>query len=638
MHRPTKLVSTFACVALLGLASASIGHAAPEDDEAAKNAFKELSGEQQKELRKVAELIGEGKSPKDPEVLKHVNAAKAYGTAANQAAKNDGMAAQIRLLEARIEGDKAIAERNREANDRPSVWDRAGSQILQALIAMLMDVGKQKLNDWINGGGKDDALLDQIRDLEDERIRLEEELAGGGPGGTNGGSDNNGLGEVITDPNGNTGYDTDGNGYVDIPLYPNGTPGSPGNESLDPTLSTPGSVLPGPIIGSGPNSLDKDDLSSAGLRGGGGIGRNGGPSGNSGVGFPGGGATPSIGAGGLAANSPGALAEGEDKDGDGIPDGEAGLGGELGEAGSLDPDSAKDGSSKGGDGDDEDGVATTKKFGRVIVLPKLEFGELAGNRKANDDWSEEWKDDSWDDSSDNGDFDEDWSNDEDWGGEWDEAAKKGKKAPGPSTTAEDAAAAELVDQIIRVETAVAEWRKLEAKAKEAGVDPYGFKDDDMGYRAAGSEEIDAFKDVRDKDGKIDLSKVDVWLIEEETWKDGEEPIRYRLNIDPDAIVDFEPIHGGVAMVEGVLSNVDVDDRVLDEIKGKVKDLEVHRVLLSAEKPPEDRDELSEDNPFEESDESPIPEDETKKGLETPALKPAPKVEPDSDDEDDWGAW
>ena len=229
------------------------------------------------------------------------------------------------------------------------------------------------------------------------------------------------------------------------------------------------------------------------------------------------------------------------------------------------------------------------------MLPKLEFENLAGDRKAKDDWSEEWKDDSWDDAADNGDFKEDWAQDDDWGGDWKSAEAKGEKkkaaAAGAKTTADDQKAAELVDQIIRVETAVAEWRKLEVKAKEAGVDPYGFQDEEMGYRASGTEERDPFKDVRTKDGKIDLTKVDVWLVEGETWKDGEEPLRFRLKIDPEEVTDFEPIHGGVAMVQGVLTEMDVDKRVLDEIKGKVKEIEVIRVLLSAEKPPEDADAL-----------------------------------------------
>jgi len=628
MSRPSKWIAGLAFAAIFGFATPSITLAAP-DDTSAESAFSELSAEQQNELRKAAELLAAGKDRNDPEVLRHVNAAAAYGQAAEQAAKNEGMAGQLEQVRAQIERQRAAAERDREANDRPSVWEQAGSQILQGLIAALMDVGKQKLNDWINGGGENDQLLDQIRDLEDERTRLEEELAGGGPG--SGGTDNGGLGEVITDPNGNTGYDTDGNGFVDIPLYPDGSPSSPGNDGTDPGLSAPGSVLPGPLTNSDPASLDKDDNSLPNVGGGGAS-----LGGNSGPGFNfGGGANPGDG-GALGANG----AEGEDKDGDGEPDGAAGAGGALGEAGSLDgaegsAANGKAGSSSGDSETDEDGVALEKKFGRVIVLPKLEFEDLAGNRKANDNWSEEWKDDSWDDSADNGDFDEDWADDEDWGGEWDAAAKKGKKAApaegeSTETNAEDQQTAELVDQIIRVETAVAEWRKLEAKAKEAGVDPYGFQDEEMGYRASGDSSKDPFKDVRTKDGKIDLTKVDVWLIQDETWKDGEEPVRFRLKIDPEDITDFEPIHGGVAMIQGVMSEVDVDKRVLDEIKGKVKEIEVRRVLLSAEKPPEDQEELSEGMEGDESTDSPSD------GLDTPSDKKldAPKKESEGSD-DGW---
>ncbi|MBL4844742.1 MAG: hypothetical protein JKY65_04380 [Planctomycetes bacterium] len=621
MSRSSKWIAVVAIAGLFGFASPSICQAAPEDAET-ENAFKALSTEQQKELRTAAELIGAGAAPDSAEVMRHINAAAAYGTAANSAAQSAGMAARLESVQAQIDGQKAVAERNREANDRPSVWEKAGSQLLQGLLAALLDVGKQKLNDWINGGGEDDKLLDQIRDLEDERTRLEDELNGGGPGA----GDNGGLGEVITDPNGNTGYDTDGNGFVDIPLYPNGTPGSPGNDS-NPIVSAPGSVTPGPLTSTDPRSLDKDDTSLPANLGGGGASRGG----NSGPGFNfGGGAnTPDA-----AAAAGGLAAAGEDKDGDGIADDAAAAAGGLSKA---DSDAAggigSSGKDDGSDDLDEDGVEMKKKFGRIIVLPKLEFGDLAGNRKANDNWNEEWKDDSWDDAADNGDFDEDWADDEDWGGEWDAAAKKGEKAPegadDATTTAEDQETAELVDQIIRVETAVAEWRKLEAKAKEAGVDPYGFKDEEMGYRASGDEEKDPFKDVRTKDGKIDLTKVDVWLIEEETWKDGEEPIRYRLKIDPEEIIDFEPIHGGVAMIQGVLSDVDVDKRVLDEIKGKVKEIEVRRVLLSAEKPPEDPSELDGTDSEDEDGE------EDTDGLDTPAKKSLDAPKKTEGDDDGW---
>jgi len=650
-RRSSKWIPSLGFAALFGFATPSISSAAPDP-----SGFEDLSAEQQAELRKAAELIAQGKDRDDPEVLKHVNAAAAYGQAAEAAAKNEGLAGELERLRAQIERDKARAERDREMYDKPSVWEQAGAQLLQALIGMLMDVGKQKLNDWVNGGGEDDQLLDQIRELEEERTRLEEELAGGGVNGPGGPGNNGGLGEVITDANGNTGYDTDGNGFVDIPLYPGGSPGSPGNDGTNPVLTTPGSVLPGgPLSTDSPSSLDKDDSAADSVPasvGGGGIGGIGGP-GAGGPGFGGAAGTPSVGGGGLAPGAAGADGPGSEEDPDAA--GLAGAGGaEGGEAGELDGAEGDEGalgkSGSGADGEDGAAPGTKKAFGRVIVLPKLEFEDLAGNRKANDDWSEEWKDDSWDDSADNGDFDEDWSNDDDWGGEWDAAAKKGKKKSSgdvETTTAEDQETAELVDQIIRVETAVAEWRQLEAKAKQAGVDPYGFKDE-MGYRASGGAEHDPFKDVRTKEGKIDLTKVDVWLISEETWRDGEEPVRYKLAIDPDDITDFEPIHGGVAMVQGVVKEVEVDKRVMEEIKGDVQEIQVERVLLSAEKPPAEGDDLSEDgDPFSEDSETPAPlpadGSEPKKGLDTPAPKPLPEKsdapkEGGSDDEDDWGSW
>ena len=639
MRRSSKWIPSLGFAALFGFATPCISSAAPDP-----SGFEDLSAEQQAELRKAAELIAQGKDRDDPEVLRHVNAAAAYGQAAGAAAKNEGLAGELERLRAQIERDKARAERDREMYDKPSVWEQAGAQLLQALIGMLMDVGKQKLNDWVNGGGEDDQLLDQIRELEEERTRLEEELAGGGINGPGGPGNNGGLGEVITDANGNTGYDTDGNGFPD----------SPGNDGTNPILTTPGSVLPGgPLSTDTPSSLDKDDSSAdsvpGSVAGGGGIGSGGaaGP----GLGFGGGGGTPSVGAGGLAPGAAGAEGPGSEEDPDAA--GLAGAAGAGGEAGTLDGAEGDEGalgkSGSGANGEDGAAPGTKKAFGRVIVLPKLEFEDLAGNRKANDDWSEEWKDDSWDDSADNGDFDEDWSNDDDWGGEWDAAAKKGKNKGSDveTTTAEDQKTAELVDQIIRVETAVAEWRQLEAKAKQAGVDPYGFKDE-MGYRAAGEAEHDPFKDVRTKEGKIDLTKVDVWLISEETWRDGEEPVRYKLSIDPDDVTDFEPIHGGVAMVQGVVSEVDVDKRVMEEIKGDVQVIEVERVLLSAEKPPAEGDELGdESDPFSEDSETPAPlpadGSEPKQGLDAPAPKPLPEKsdapkDGGSDDEDDWGSW
>lgn len=229
-------------------------------------------------------------------------------------------------------------------------------------------------------------------------------------------------------------------------------------------------------------------------------------------------------------------------------------------------------------------------MGRILVVVKPDYEDLAGNRKAgsseaegdagSDDWADDWADDGWDDATDNGDWGDEW-NEDGWSNDEDGATKK------PEDEAEGEA--ELVDQIIRVETVIAEWRKQEKETKDLGEDdPYGFQNDDLsGYQATGGKDgKDPFKDVRDEDGKIDLTKVDLWLIERDTWKEGKEPVRYRIKLSPD-VHDLEPTHGGVLVARGTTKDLDVEDRVLEEIKGQVRELEVVQVILSAEKPPAD---------------------------------------------------
>ena len=106
MSRPSKWIAGLAFAAIFGFATPSITLAAP-DDTSAESQFNQLSTEQQNELRKAAELLAQGKDRNDPEVLKHVNAAAAYGQAAEQAAKNAGMAGELESLRAQIERQKA---------------------------------------------------------------------------------------------------------------------------------------------------------------------------------------------------------------------------------------------------------------------------------------------------------------------------------------------------------------------------------------------------------------------------------------------------------------------------------------------------------------------------------------------------
>ncbi|HBP18531.1 MAG TPA: hypothetical protein DEA08_12200 [Planctomycetes bacterium] len=611
MSRPSKWIAAIALTALLLGGNPAIVHA--QDDR--------LTEIQQQQRAAENEYLAAVESGDDAAKARALEKMQVLQQISDNTIEREGATAQLERIRAQIERDKAYAD----AAKPPTMLEQLGSQLLQGLLQLLMSAGQQKLNDYLNG--PNDELMNQIKDLEEERTRLEEELANGGNLPTDGSIP--GLGPIITDPNGNTGYDRDGDGYVDIPTNPDGSLGNynPSNpiSPTDPISGLPGTVVPSP--GSDDDALDSDDTLSnplAGIPGSGGasMGNGGGPSFNFGGNDPN---NPNAAAGtpGVGAENPEGEEGAEDgKDESALAGGAGGV--SRGDGGAL-------GSGEEGEKTtDEAGRPLEKKSGRIAVLPKLRFEDLAGNQKPTEDWSDSWEDDGWDDSADNGDLDSEWAEDDDWGEEWDTAKAKGAQVEKKTTSAEDKAAAELVDQIIRVETVIADWRKIEVKAKEAGVDPYGFEDGEMGYRASGAAGKDPFKDVRTSEGKIDLSKVDVWLIEEETWKDGEEPKRFRLKVDPEEVTDFDPIHGGVAIIRGVIVDLDVDERVLEEIKGKVKELEVDTVLLSAEKPPADMDSLEGKN-----GELEKAEDSTKEPTPEAPKTDAPAKKSGGDDLDDW---
>lgn len=489
-------------------------------------------------------------------------------------------------LKAQIEREKAQAE----ATKPPSFWDKALDALLRVGEGMLGNAGNKLVDNLFNPNNDpadDQALIDELTRLQEEydRLRNERDDANGG------------LGSIITDPTGQTGYDRDGDGFVDIPIYDDGSSGpyNPTNPGYGDGLPSGGEDgLGGNIITdrNGNYGIDRDgdglvdipltnpnaplSASGGGPSFGGGMG--------SGMGSGAGGGD------GLAARADGA--EGEDGKEETIP----GVGGTSGESGSgLAAAGGAGATVKGGALGTEKALATIK--GRIIVIPKLEFEDLAGNRKAgakkgssDAGWEDEWDDDGWDDAADNGDWGDDWA-DSGWGDdEWGSAAKGASKGGADAAASKDAAAAELVDQIIRVETVIAEWRKAEKEPKELE-DPYGFQDGAMsGYQASGKGDKDPFKEVRDRDGKIDLTKVDLWVIGDDSWREGKEPIRYKVKVAPE-VKDFEPTHGGVLVARGVEHEVDVEQRVLDEIKGQVKELELVQVILSAEKPSPGYDQL-----------------------------------------------
>ncbi len=501
-------------------------------------------------------------------------------------------------LAAQIEREKAEAE----AAKPPGFWDKVGDALLDVGKNMLNQAGSKFVDNLFNpdkgSDAENQALIDELTRLQDEYDRLDENRNDTG----------NGLGTVITDPTGTYGYDRDGDGYVDIPINGDGSTGSynPTNPYAygDDFASGNGGGLGNLITDSDGNygfdrdgdgrvdiplpNPDKDDPLLAGGGGGGG------PSFGGGMG---------AGSGGMPGMPGGAMANAEGEEGEDGEDSIPGVGGTSGEENGL---AAGPGAAAAGGGATvkggalaADGKPLSTFIGRVVVVPKLEFEDLAGNRKAeanpSETWEDEWADDGWDDATDNGDWGDDWA-DDGWGDdEWGKKPNKGSGAKGGKSGKDADAAAELVDQIIRVETVIAEWRKQEQEGQPYGEeDPYGFQDDGMsGYQAAGASEKDPFKEVRDRDGKIDLSKVELWVISRDTWKDGKEPVRYKVKLDPE-VKDLEPVHGGVLVVRGVERELDLERRVLDEIKGQVKELEVVQVILSAEKPPADMESLDPD--------------------------------------------
>ncbi|RMG16205.1 MAG: hypothetical protein D6731_06745 [Planctomycetota bacterium] len=484
-------------------------------------------------------------------------------------AETAGMVGRLGEVQARIESEQ-------EANKKPGFWDKLadkGVDILGELISTL-------LQRWLAGGGQDDDLLDQINQLREERDRL---LNGGDGTG-------DGVGRIITDPNGTYGYDRDGDGYVDIPLNPDGTIAGP----YDPTD-------PGAYGGNGGLDLSTDAADADGLEEG--------LDGLPGLSVPGGGASfaggangPGFGLGGASGGVGGAtggspLPSGEEVGG-GLPGATAAAEAkDMDGDGDIDADdlaAARKARDRNGDGiPDEEQLETI--LGRVVLLPKVEkkekAAELSGDREEDGNWSggfEEWGDEVWDDSADNGDRGGDSWSEEDWAAE--DPKKKGK-------VGDAEAEARLVEELIRVETVLKEWREEAEKAVADGAaeDPYFPEDERSGFRAAGAdgkEPEDPFKDVRDEDGKIDLEKVDMWVIERDTWKKGKKPVRYKVDLsDIEELKDFEPVHGGVIVARGLVEEIDVEESVLETIEGKVKKAILHEVVLSAEKPPEDMDSL-----------------------------------------------
>ncbi len=519
---------------------------------------------------------------------------------------------------------------NAGANRPPGFWDKVGDTALGIIGEAL----KEAIKNWMNNPSEEN--LRRIEELEAERDRLLTERNNPDPnGGT--GTDGSGVGRPVYDSDGNiVGWDRDGDGRPDMTdsngdgtpdTYNGGTndtaysdpyeylngggngvdingdgipdidtngDGIPDTPATGPSATNPGGLNMIDTNGDGiPDAIDAngdgipDNIAGNMSGGGGGItpGGNFNGGGSGGVGAPGEGAEGAPGEGDLAA------ADGEG----GTPTGS----GERGKAGSF-PKTEKD---KNGDGiDDEEQLVMIS--GRPIVLPKATPGAaatgVAGNRMPSGP-----VEDDWNDMEDNGDAEDDWG--DDWGDGWgDESTTGSQPAPGtrpgalpgaapgapavpgaPGSMGTASEATKLVDQLIRVETVIAEWRKKAKDEAEGKTDPYGF-DDARGYRAGGTTKAsqDPLAELRGPDGKLDLTRCEIWIVERDTWQEGKEPKRYQVTVTEDALDQFDPIQGGYIVVRGIIGDVSVDQRVIQEIKGEVKKVDVVQVVLSEEKPPE----------------------------------------------------
>lgn len=471
--------------------------------------------------------------------------------------------------------DRVSVEMDRSAAYRPpGFWDKVGDTALGIVGEML----KEAIKNWMNNPTEENRR--RIEELEAERDRLMNERNNPNPGG------DGGLGRPVYDDNGNVvGFDRDGDGRPDITdSNGDGTP-----DSFNPTNNDAYADPYEYLEGSGSGTPDDGPIAStAGTTGGAGDSAGGGIT-------PGGAFNGSFG-GGSGEEDPAAAGEGEgegDKEGEEeLAAAEGGEGTPTGDAPGSHPKTEKD---KNGDGVD-DAQQLTMHTARVMVLKKPDLNAMpgaagaAGNRMPTGPVEDDWKD------MDNGDAEDEWG--EEWGNEWGEEPTTAE-APGtpeqpgalPGTTpgrmTPASEATKLVDQLIQVETVITEWRKQAKEEAEGKKDPYGFQDA-KGYRGGGTtvRSQDPLAELRGPDGKLDLTRCDVWLVERDSWQEGKEPRRFQVTVGEDALDSFDPIHGGYVVVRGIVTDLPVDPRVIQEIRGEVKKLEVVQVILSQEEPPE----------------------------------------------------
>ena len=489
--------------------------------------------------------------------------------------------------------DSGSANNNTSNQPRYNPYDPYGqnrSRVGEKIIEGLFGIGGAFLQSWLNGGQSDSerAAMDRIFAGNDAAVA---------------GADPSNPGTPIYGPNGEIiGYDRTGNGEVDAK-------DSDGDGAVD--TFTGGSYEDDYTDYSDPSEFAYDDYTNVDTSDAfipdavGNVGGGGASAGDSGGASLGG----DSGGGDEAAEDE--EGEGEDEEGEG----EDGEDADDADEDLADADSDSDSSGRSSLDSDSEAPEAKEYVGRIFVLPKdmitaaAEGGVGAvGNQQPAE--GDGFADDGWNDS-DNG----DWADEEDdWGWEEEEWGDEKKPAADPTAPAEPGVPAmgapltpeeELLKQeIIQVEAEIAKWQKAEREKRLQQEDPYAFET----TRALQSEAEDPLKAYRNEDGKLDLTRVNVWIVVDDSWKQAEpaegegmgmaepgaeaadySPVRMRL-IVPDELLDrFEPIPGGWVTLRGTPVEAEFNPAIFPGLKGSVQDLDLVQVLAVTKEQPANLD-------------------------------------------------
>jgi hypothetical protein len=154
--------------------------------------------------------------------------------------------------------------------------------------------------------------------------------------------------------------------------------------------------------------------------------------------------------------------------------------------------------------------------------------------------------------------------------------------------------AQLAEQLSSVDSTIEEWRKVERQRSGFGGDEgYGFREGQSGY----GREVDALAPYRTEDGLLDLTRVDIWVIADDpnsgrpSWKEPQPgempimPIRFKVNITPEALETFEAIQGGFVVVKGVVKPMQLPPQIQQQVRGQILELDIHQWLGTTNTPP-----------------------------------------------------